>query len=219
MKVLFVSSGNKSNEPGQPGAVVYNQGESLKNLGIKIDYFLIKGKGFWGYLSNLKNLTLQISKNKYDIIHAHYSLSALTATLPLVFNRSIPVIVSLMGSDTQLKGINRFLVKVFSRYFWTTTIVKSESMQENIGIKKSTIIPNGVNINKIKAIEKEIASKQEDSSEKTNSKTILFAADPDRESKNYPLAQKAINLLNNTAKLRVVYNTTHNKILKEILKT
>ncbi len=219
MNILFVSSGNKNNVSNKPGAVVYNQGESLKKQGVKIDYFLVKGKGFLGYFRNIRKLANEISKSKYDIIHAHYSLSAFTATFALFFNRSIPLIVSLMGSDTQIKGINHLLVKFFSRFFWFRTIVKSKSMKKNICLRDNLVIPNGVDISKINALEKEIKIKTKDLQEKTKTKTILFAADPCRKSKNYPLAKEAMNLLNNKLKLKIVYNTSHEKILEEILKT
>ena len=219
MKVLFVSSGNKSNNPGKPGAVVYNQGESLKKQGVNIDYFLVKGKGFSGYFKNIRKLANEVKKNEYDLVHAHYSLSAFTATFAMFFNRSLPLIVSLMGSDAQLKGMNRLLVKFFSRFSWFKTIVKSKSMQKKLRIKDCSVIPNGVDINKINNIEKEIKSQRKNSIEETNTKNILFAADPEREAKNYPLAQKTMNLLNNATKLNVVYNTSHKKILEAILNT
>ena len=50
MKVLFVSSGNSDY-----GIVPFirNQGESLKQAGIDIDYFTIIGKGIKGYYKNI----------------------------------------------------------------------------------------------------------------------------------------------------------------------
>ena len=218
MKVLFVSSGNKSNNSNLPGAVVYNQGQSLKKHGINIDYFLIKGKGLWGYLSNIKTMSRHIKKGQYDIIHAHYSLSAIIPTFAMLFTGSIPIVVSLMGSDTQLKGINRLIVKFLARFIWTKTIVKSKSIQKKTGIKNSTVIPNGVDINKIAAIEKELENEKDTFPRTKSAQMILFAANPERESKNYPLAKKAMNFVNNSTKLKVVYNTSHEKILEEILK-
>jgi hypothetical protein len=92
MKVLFVSSGNS--EFGI-SPIIKNQGESLKQNGIDLDYFTIKGKGIKGYLKNIPILKKYLKYHNYDIIHAHYSLLAIVATL----SGAKPLVVSLMGSD------------------------------------------------------------------------------------------------------------------------
>ena len=51
MKVLIVASGNSA----VISPFVKEQGDSLKELGLDIDYFLIKGKGITGYLKNYFN--------------------------------------------------------------------------------------------------------------------------------------------------------------------
>ncbi len=218
MNVLFVSSGNKSRNPSKPGTVVYNQGESLNKAGINVDYFLIQGKGLWGYFKNIKKLAIFAKKNRYILIHAHYSLSAFTATFAMLFTRSIPLVVSLMGSDIQLKGLNRLMASFFSRFFWAKTIVKSKSLLENEWLQKSIIISNGIDISKIEAIEKRLKCTKI-SAEKQNTKQILFAADFRRESKNYKLAENAMDLINYSANLKVLYNTSHEQILEEIFKS
>ena len=93
MKVLFVSSGNS-----HYGIVPFikSQGESLINEGIELDYFQIKRKGLYGYLSNIIPLVKQLKKNRYDIIHAHYGLIGLLCVL--TFTR-IPIVLSIMGDD------------------------------------------------------------------------------------------------------------------------
>jgi len=94
MKVLFVSSGNS--EFGI-SPIVKNQGESLKQNGIDLYYFTIKGKGINGYLKNIPILKKYLKTHHYDVIHAHYSFCGWVSKLTLT---KIPVIVSLMGSDT-----------------------------------------------------------------------------------------------------------------------
>ena len=46
MKVLICASGNADTL----SPFVKEQAESLKELDVEIDYFLIRGKGIWGYL-------------------------------------------------------------------------------------------------------------------------------------------------------------------------
>ena len=63
MKVLFVSSGNSNFFKIAP--FIKSQGESLKKNGVELDYYILKGKGFRGYLSNISNLRKKINA-KFD---------------------------------------------------------------------------------------------------------------------------------------------------------
>ena len=59
MKVLFVSSANKTAQYGAPNnisIITYKQGEALKQKEIQLEYFGIKEKGLLGYLKNIKKL-------------------------------------------------------------------------------------------------------------------------------------------------------------------
>ena len=78
MKVLFVCSGNKNDGPSD---VVKNQYESLVNIGVQVDIYTIRGKGVLGYLKNIRPLRNKLKKENYDLIHAHYSLSGIIASL------------------------------------------------------------------------------------------------------------------------------------------
>ena len=107
IKVLFVSSGN-SVEGISP--IIKNQGESLREK-IELTYFTIKGKGVKGYLKATLGLRKHLKQNKYNIVHAHYSLSAFTASLA----GAKPLVVSLMGSDVKTKYIYKFIIFSFGR--------------------------------------------------------------------------------------------------------
>lgn len=208
MKIIFVCSGNKL---GKPGLVVYNQALSLKQQNVEIDFFLITRKGLRGYLGAIIPLYKEIKRKQFDIIHSHYSLSSFVASFALLIPGApkIPHVVSLMGSDTKLVGCNKKLVQLFSKRCWNAIIVKSSSMYSDVALKEAVIIPNGVDLNIVK--DRVYTSKNKER------KTILFAADPSRESKNYPLAQSAFQLIeSNTIELKVVYNVAHEQIINEI---
>ena len=208
MKVLFIASGNKN---GELGKVVKNQFDSLSNF-VALDYYLIKGHGYKGYLKNVLPLIKTIRSRKIDVIHSHYSLSAFVTTLSLIFNsKKIPHIVSLMGSDALLSKWNKFLVQIFHKYFWSKTLVKSNRMKYDLELDSIEIIPNGVDLEKINKLKNNLNNIK-------NGKTILFAADPSRESKNYTLTEQAFNLIDdNEIELKVVYNVSHEVILSAIL--
>ena len=197
MKVLFVCSGN-SNFGLSP--IVKNQGESLRKKGVEIDYFSIIGKGFKGYLSNVPKLKMFLRSNKYDVVHAHYSLSAMVASL----SGAEPLVVSLMGSDVQANAFWKLMINLFSNTSWSKTIVKSVRMKNNIGVSNAVVIPNGVDFDKFKLIEKLIAKRKVGFNDK---KHIIFVSDPDRYEKNYKLAKSAFDLLkHDNAQLNIIYN-------------
>lgn len=199
MKVLFVSSGNNWNGITH---IVQNQGNSLIDKGISLEYFNIKGKGIKGYLKASIDLRKFLKNHVYDIVHAHYSLSGFSATLA----GARPLVVSLMGSDIKSSKSNTYLISFFKRFFWSYTIVKSQDMIPDSVPSGIAVIPNGVDLDFFKPIDKETALEKVRFSPRK--KHVLFAADPDRREKNFPLAKKAFEKFNDTAvELHYLKNT------------
>ena len=95
MNILIVCSGNK----GKVNSFITEQVASLEKVGVTADYFIIKGHGVLGYLSNLPRLRRTIRRGKYQLVHSHYGLSGLLAVL----QRRIPVITTFHGSDVKNK--------------------------------------------------------------------------------------------------------------------
>jgi len=120
MKVLFVSSGRQ----GDVGYVVKNQGESLIRRGIEVVFFTA-GPGIAGYLKAVPRLRSEFRKGGFTLVHAHYSLSAIVATLA----GCRPLVVSLMGSDTHHDPIVSSMIRFLSRRRWAATIVKTVEMK------------------------------------------------------------------------------------------
>jgi hypothetical protein len=90
MKILICASGNS----GRVSPFVLGQTESIKKLGIKVDLFLIKGRGIGGYLKNYFHLIKQLNSKKYNLIHAHLGFTGLLAT----FQWKVPIIITFHGS-------------------------------------------------------------------------------------------------------------------------
>jgi glycosyltransferase involved in cell wall biosynthesis len=204
MKILFVSSGNSKN-----GILplIYNQSLSLVERCQSIDHFAIVGKGIRGYLNNVRKLKKIIDTNNYEVIHAHYSLSAYVAVLA----GAKPLVVSLMGSDVKAKMRNKVFLWFFHKFFWKVTIVKSEDMKMSLGFRNLKVIPNGVNLSQFSPKEKNDCMKELNWD--TSKKHILFAADPGRYEKNFHLAKKALEKLNSTkVELHILKNIS-NKIV------
>ena len=203
MKVLFVCSGNKNDGPSD---VVKNQYESLVNIGIQVDIYTILGKGVLGYLKNIRPLRNKLKKENYDLIHAHYSLSGIIASLA----EAKPLIVSLMGSDAHIKGWLKKITLKFQKK-WDVTILKSKDMQEHLQLESFNILPNGVDTKRFCPIPKNEARNQLNLD--LENKLLVFIANPNREEKNFKLAQDAMNLIKTkNVKLIPVYNTPNEKI-------
>ena len=188
LRILFVSSGN-SKEGISP--IIAAQGKSIEKMdsSIKIDYFTIKGKGVKGYLKAISKLKKHLKNNNYDIVHAHYSLSAIVASLA----GAKPLVVSLMGSDIKAKKWFKWLILFFRNFFWSCSIVKSEDMRLSLGFKNIQVIPNGVDLNVFYPQEqKKCQTKLNWDLEK---KHILFPSNPERPEKNYQLLEDSVNQL------------------------
>ena len=198
MKVLFVSSGN-SNYGISP--IIKSQGESLRKEGIELDYYPIYGRGFVGYLKSTIKLRKYIRNRRYNIIHAHYGLSAMVALLAKKRER---IVVSFMGDDlvgsNNLNGsitisskclvyINKFLAK----HYFDLNIVKSKEMFNILNLSNCQVIPNGVDFERFYEIEKTKA--RINLGDNLSIKQVLFCSNPDRPEKNFKLAEKAINFL------------------------
>lgn len=185
MKVLFVSSGN-SKQGISP--IVNAQGDSLENLGIGIDYFTIIGHGIIGYLQNVSRLRHKLRNDKYDLVHAHFSFSGIVATLA----GAKPIVVSLMGWNVQ-KPLLKLTIKIFNKLFWDACIVKSTRMSSALKIKGVHVIPNGVNLDLFKPIDRHVARKQ--LGWDPDKYHFLCASDPKRPIKNASLALSAFDLI------------------------
>lgn len=192
MKVLFVL-GKKKNYDVSP--FIISQGESLKNNTVEIDYFIYKGTGIINYLKAILLLRRKIKHNNYNIIHAHYSYSSLVAIL--TFHR-IPIVTSFMGSDVLgFRKIDK-IIKIIVERFSKIIIVKSKQIAESITYnnKRVEIVPNGVNFNTFKVIDKSLAKR--DLRLNPNIKYILWVGDANRKEKNFKLAEETFRIIKTT---------------------
>lgn len=186
IKVLIVCSGNS----GKVAPFISEQADSLKNVGVELDFFIVKGKGMFGYLGNQAQLKKKIELFKPDIIHAHYGLSALLANL----QREVPVVSTYHGSD-----INEPRVYWLSRLAMQLSKYNIFVSEKNIKLAKQrnklALIPCGVNMIMFTPQDKNQARAKLMWSNEL--KYILFAGSFDNHVKNPGLAINAVSRLNN----------------------
>lgn len=204
MNILFISSGNYGIT-----ALVKAQAQSLVECGIKVSFFPIIGKGMVGYLSNIPKLRRHLRANSLDLVHAHYSLCGIVASL----STNLPVVTSLMGSDVNRSRFMRKVIALFIKHKWSKTIVKSEGMKLKLGLEGVAVIPNGVNLALFRPMDKIQCQKR--LGWDPDKKHILFvsASDPGRSEKNLKLAEMAVKACNdNTIELHVVAKVNHKEM-------
>jgi glycosyltransferase involved in cell wall biosynthesis len=150
MRVLFVCSGNVKGFGIVP--FIKAQGESLRKLGVELEFFPVSGKGLSGYLRAGMELRDYLRNNHFDLIHAHFTLSGWAAVLGA---RWTPIVLSLMGSDAYGEYVGSGKVQLTSRFmslltyaiqfFVRAIISKSENIERYVTFKKkSFVVPNGI---------------------------------------------------------------------------
>lgn len=208
MNILFVQSGNNG-EGINP--IIVNQAESIIPLGVNIEYYSLIGKGFLGYLRNIRGLRTKVKSGKYNIVHAHYLFCGVICS----FSGAKRIVVSLMGSDLYLSPLLKWVAKIFSSLFWDKVIVKSKEMSDYLKIKKSIVMPNGVDLKKFQWLSRHAL--QQKLLYKPDKSHILFVADPKRKEKNYKLALEAMSFLDpNQFELHVVFGIENCLIVEYI---
>ena len=197
-KILIVCSGNVENFNIKiHKSFIYEQVKSLEKLGYKFEFFFIRGKGVFGYLSNLTSYIKVLKKNKFDYVHAHGGDSISLSIL----QRKVPVIGTYHGSDINL--LSRRILSNFSSLFLKKIIVVERSMVKKIFFKSDVnIIPCGIDLKKFKVLNKSKSRLKLNIN--LNTKLILFSSNFDNKNKNSKLAINAINKINNNKNISLV---------------
>jgi hypothetical protein len=192
LRVLFVSSGNVKNFDVVPFIRV--QGESLVHENVLVEFFKIRGKGLLGYLKNIKELRNYTKNQKFDLIHAHFTLSAWVAVLAFTGK---PIVLSLMGTDAFGK-INKLSKKKFfnKNYTMLTLLIqpfvdkiicKSSNIEQYVWRKSiSTILPNGVDL---KVFDGKRISFRKELGLEIGKKYVLFLGNPEDTNKNFSMVK------------------------------
>lgn len=208
MKVIFVASGNKS--VGTVSAFVRSQYESLKREGLDMILFPIVGKGWKAYMRSIFQLRQLIREQHPDVVHAHYSVCGLVASISSLGFRT-KVVVSILGSFPH-KSFKLRWVRFFIKNIWDGTLTKSQRTADQLGIDLP-VIPNGVNLNQFTVSDyletRKLLGFEEDK------KYVIWCSHPSRSEKRYPLALESVRLLSNPdVVLCPIYDKHHDEVVK-----
>ncbi len=199
MKVLFVFSGNSQAFPVSP--FTHAQAESLRARGVEVDYFPIRGKGWKNYLKNIGPLRRHLKANRYDIVHAHYSLCGWVVVLAAMGR--VPIVVSLMGDDAQgtFVGPGRItwqsrlpiLLTYLIQPFVHAVIAKAPDLARVVWRRHlAHVIPNGVRLEQFERIP---GGCREALGLHPDRQYVLFLGNPEDPNKNIALVRQAVALI------------------------
>lgn len=194
MRILMVTP--ELPEPGRPGtmAPVRRQIASIRALGHAVDVLEIRG------LKGLKYLqcwpALLARSRSAELIHAHFGYCGLLARAQL----GRPIVVSFMGDDLlgtpdtsgRSTPLSRVMVAadVGLARLVDAVIVKSAEMAGVVAAIPAQVIPNGVDVEQFRPLERRAARAALGWAEEGRS--VLFGGRPEEPRKDFPLARAAV---------------------------
>ena len=184
---------------------------ALRGKNVSVDIVAVPGletndrRSIRNYLDFYRDV-LGKTFQEYDLVHANYGLTAPFA----VAQRHRPIVLSLWGSD--LMGSLDWVSTETARYC-DEVIVMSEEMERDLGCD-AHIIPHGVNFEQFRPMEQREA--RESIGWDPDGTYVLFPYDPARDVKNYPLAERVVEAvqqdLGREIELRAVFNVDHEDV-------
>jgi glycosyltransferase involved in cell wall biosynthesis len=186
MRILLVCSGNK----GEASPFIREQAAQLENAGCSVEFFLIRGKGWLGYLKNRGGLIKKIQEFEPDIVHAHSGMSALLAGT----QRIAPVVATFHGSDVNIPKL-RFFTHIAS-WLSKAQIVVSAEMKQILGNPNLQIIPCAVDTTLFYPMDQLDAKKALGWSNENH--YVLFSSSFDNAIKNATLAKESVDKLHDS---------------------
>ncbi|RQG91246.1 glycosyltransferase [Natrarchaeobius halalkaliphilus] len=205
MDVLTLTTNADAPFMNEQMRVMERRGVSFSTLSVSGDGRAGHSRSPADYLRFLPTV-IRESANGYDLVHAHYGLTAPMALSQL----RKPVVLSLWGSDIYgpIEPLSRACVPLCDE-----VVVMSEEMRRYLG-RDCVVIPDGVDLEKFQPGPK--ASARDAVGWDDDGYHVLFPYTPAREVKNYPRARRIVNavngLIDEPVRLHTVYDVDHDAI-------
>ncbi|PYO51809.1 MAG: glycosyl transferase [Candidatus Rokuibacteriota bacterium] len=186
MRILFVTNMYPTPERPGYGAFVRQQAEQLRRFGHTVDVINILGfRSRLNYLRGALDVLRTTRTTPYDVVHAHYGLTA----LPAWFRLHAPLVMTLHGSDVLGGRLERLCSRFMSRLADSVIVVSEEMRRVIPGI----VIPCGVDLDLFRPFDRDEARTR--LGWPSDKYLILFPFDPRRRVKRYDLARAAVDRL------------------------
>jgi glycosyltransferase involved in cell wall biosynthesis len=219
IRVLMVTSDWLWNSWGGPAVFIARQAEFLRREGIEVDLFPFRGSRQPGnYLAAWKEVRRRVDSGNYDLVHAQFGQSGLTA-LP----KRIPLVVTFRGDDLEgIIGENgryipagwllRFISRTVARRA-DAAIVVSEHMKQYLPRSVAAhVMPSGIDLELFRPEPQESARRR--LSLPNAQRLVLFVGNPELARKRYGLARDVVAIVNRSipTRLMVGWELPHDKI-------
>jgi glycosyltransferase involved in cell wall biosynthesis len=219
LRVLMVTSDWLWNSWGGPAVFIARQAEFLRREGIEVDLFPFRGSRHpANYLAAWKEVRRRVKSGAYDLVHAQFGQSGLTA-LP----KRVPLVVTFRGDDLEgIIGENgryipagwllRFISRTVARRA-DAAIVVSEHMKRYLPPSViAHVMPSGIDLELFRPEPQEAARRRLNLS--GNERLVLFVGNPELARKRYGLAQEVVALVNRTIPTRLIvgWEMPHDRI-------
>jgi teichuronic acid biosynthesis glycosyltransferase TuaC len=209
MRVLMVTSDWLWNSWGGPAVFIARQAEFLRREGVEVDLFPFRGaRDPRNYLSAWREVRSRIGQGGYDLVHAQFGQSGITA-LP----KSVPLVVTFRGDDLEgiigdngqyvasgwvLRGVSRMVARQAD-----AVIVVSEHMKRYLPRSAAAhVMPSGIDL--------ELFRPQLRDQVRTaiglplDERLVLFVGNPALARKRFALAQAAVDALGPGQPVRLI---------------
>jgi len=217
VKVIHITNMYPTDSHSYGGVFVRNQIDSLGRHGLNIKLKCI-GRPFGGY-SRIFSFRTEI--NEADIIHCHFGHTGSLALFWKLLERK-PLVVSYCGDDLMggvteegsyhLKGrLLASLNSLLSRYV-DCAVVKSRQLAEKVKTKRVELIPNGVDMDLFREMDKQKARKKI-GLETDEERIFFFLGQKNEPVKNFSLFEKSLTYLNFKFKFFVLENISYKDVV------
>lgn len=219
IRVLMVTSDWLWNSWGGPAVFIARQAEFLRREGIEVDLFPFRGSRHpANYLAAWQEVRRRVRSGNYDLVHAQFGQSGLTA-LP----KRVPLVVTFRGDDLEgIIGENgryipagwllRFISRTVARRA-DAAIVVSEHMKRYLPRSVTAhVMPSGIDLNLFRPESREAARQRLGLA--YDQRLVIFVGNPELARKRHGLAQAAVAIVNRTIPTRLVvgWELPHDKI-------
>ena len=209
IRVLMVTGDWRWNSGRRPAVFIARQVEFLRRAGVEVDLFSFRGAGQpWNYALAWWEVRRRLNGGSYDLVHAQFGQSGLTA-LP----QRVPLVVTFRGDDLEgFIGENgryipagwlfRCISRVVARQA-DAAIVVSEHMKRYLpGSVPAHVLPSGIDLELFRPEPRDEARRRLGLAEEQ--RLILFVGNPALARKRFALAQRAVDIVNRSIPARLI---------------
>jgi teichuronic acid biosynthesis glycosyltransferase TuaC len=197
LRVLAITAAYPAPGSYHAGAFLKSEVEGLREQGIDVTVLHLRGR--LKYVRGAWRIFWASLAGRYDIVHGHYSFCGVVARA----QPRLPTVITFWGSDilknpalpdTRAGRLSRAISPHLARLA-DACIVPSAEMAKALPGAKVIVVPQGVDFAKFRPIDQAEARQTLGLSPDLSHRYVLFCANPALPVKGYPIAERAVQLL------------------------